>query len=419
LVIATAMLPAAAAQGEELHADVARLFDLGKNNTQAAIAAARDQNAQLKRTTPNDPRIDYAYGVVLLNQRRYREALPLISGYAEAQRSDLVASAVKARVLIENRRNADALSAAVAIAARFPNDRSAKTDDELHDVARLLGQLLGFLSVRSSAAEAEPRVQATNQILARLGEAHIAAFDEGRRQVTEQFDQLRQQRQTRLDQRAQDAADHKGQLEAAADQSREQAATNLKTLDASGEAWQEARRELTLLEQQAALLVRERYLLAAQVAALENQLTALVAPVSRTETRERVIGRNPTQERITQSTSQAINFDRYVQAQNVAYSLAVLKKQAFDMDRRLLSIQSRAAQVVGHGTRQMESLATSEAALREAKRRTASLETQARRLQARQSTPPRTVTAEMQQLSTYLPSAYDEESKRVLAWFDK
>ena len=418
LSIALAILPLAAARGAELRADVARLFELGKTNSPTAVAEAREHYLQVKRATPNDPRIDYAYGLVLLNQRRYREALPLISGYADEHPSDLRASGVKARALFENRRYADALSEAVAIASHFPADRSAKTDDALRDVARLLGKLIGFHSVGASTADADQRVKATNQILAKLGDANIAAFDEGRRQVAEQFELLRQDRQSRLDQRSQATADQQKKLTAATSESREQAASSLQTLDAGSEAWRDARREWTVLEQEIAQFARDRYRLAAQIASLEAQYAALQAPVSRAETREDVRGPNPTQETITQSTTTSINSGRYAEAINVAYWLAVYKKQAFDMDRRILSLQTRAAQVVGQGTRQMESLATGEAALREAKRRTASLETQARRLQARQ-TPPRLLTAEMQQLSTYLPLAYEKESQRVLAWFDK
>lgn len=419
IAIAAALLPSSLLRGAELRARVARLLDLRTENNQAAVAAARELYAQLKRAAPNDPRIDYAYGMVLMDQGRPREALPLISIYVDGEQDDLVPAVIKALSLMENRRYAEGLTEAVAVADRFPKSDGKSEDDEPAEVARLLGTLIGLHSVRSTAAETKARVQATNQILNRLGDAYIVRFDEGRRHIIDHFNELRQTRQSKLDHQFQAKADQQNQLAAAADRSRIDVATTQQDLDAGGEAVKNAQRELTLLDQQMSLLAQDRHRLGMQITTLECQIVSIVAPVSTTETRNFAFGTNPVLESVTQSTTRSVNAGRYFQAQGLAMSLAVLKKQAFDMDKRILSLRARAAQVAGEGHERLKSLATSEAGLRQAHKRTASLETQARRAKAKPSTPPRLLTAEMQRLSTYLPSLYEEESKRVLLWFDK
>src|SRR5580700_4407043 len=70
--------------GADLAKDTAKLFEFGTKNTPTAVAAAKSQFEQLKRIDPMDRRIDYAYGVALVNQHRYREALPLLSRYLDS-----------------------------------------------------------------------------------------------------------------------------------------------------------------------------------------------------------------------------------------------------------------------------------------------------------------------------------------------
>src|SRR5262245_49036160 len=64
--------------------EIAALFDLAETNTPTAVAAAKQQYERIKKQAGSDPKLDYAYGLTLLEQHRYRDALPLVSAYLEA-----------------------------------------------------------------------------------------------------------------------------------------------------------------------------------------------------------------------------------------------------------------------------------------------------------------------------------------------
>ena len=82
-------------RASELGNGISNLFERGAKNTPPAVAAAKSQYEKLKRSNAQDRRIDYAYGVVLVNQHKYRDALPLLSRYLETAKPELNAHRVK------------------------------------------------------------------------------------------------------------------------------------------------------------------------------------------------------------------------------------------------------------------------------------------------------------------------------------
>ena len=100
-------------------------------------------------------------------------------------------------------------------------------------------------------------------------------------------------------------------------------------------------------------------------------------------------------------------------------SLTALNKQAFDMDRQILALQNRAAVLTGKGQQEVQSLAARGAAVQQAAKHAKIIEKKLRREEA---APPKASTAaltsQMTSLSTYLPFPYEQEKKRVLAWFE-
>src|SRR5436190_23600068 len=85
LTASTAMcllfLESARAADSKTSQAVARLFGAGEKSTPPAITAARSQYDQLKRLRPKDARVDLAFGLVLVNQHKYRDGLALVCSY--------------------------------------------------------------------------------------------------------------------------------------------------------------------------------------------------------------------------------------------------------------------------------------------------------------------------------------------------
>jgi hypothetical protein len=404
----------AAPRASDLTGGVAKLFDLSAKNTPPAIAAARAQYEQLKRVAPNDSRIDYAYALVLLNQHKYRDALPLVSRYLETGNRDLDADCIKMWAEIQERRYGDVLDAASALSQRIA--KTGKSTDDALDAARFLGTVFGYLELaRPGVVNAELRMKRKNQVLARLGESHMPAFDEGRDAVAELLTDLQAARATELKQTA--AAVERRQTEAkgALDKGKSSIAAHQETMQSSAEQVRDAQREMNVLQTQLASLQNDRTRLAAQIITVQTQLTQLLTPQATTIDLTRPGDPNPVRADVTQS----ISFDRTVQATVLATTLAGLNKQAFNMDRQILALRARGAAVSGKGQQETERLAEEDEAARKAEKRVKTLEKQLGRTKA-PATPRITApTGAMAMLSTYAPLPFDKEKTRVLSWFAK
>ena len=134
-------------RASELNKRISKQFELGAKNTPPALAAAKSQYEQLKRFNPRDPRIDYAYGVVLVNQHKYRDALSLLSRYLETNEADLNANRVRIWAQLQDRRFADVLAAMVALSETFPRDPNAQVDPQFVETAHFMGIVFGYLEL--------------------------------------------------------------------------------------------------------------------------------------------------------------------------------------------------------------------------------------------------------------------------------
>jgi hypothetical protein len=151
--------------GSEVTDEVARLFDLGSKSTPSAVAAARVQYEELTRGKSPDPRLEYAYGFVLVNQHQYRDAVPLLTRYLETAKPDLTAYYVKMWDEIPIGDFANVLKQADALSQRFATSTTTQPEDRYRDAARHLGTVFGYLElVRPSAVDLQLRNQCKNQV---------------------------------------------------------------------------------------------------------------------------------------------------------------------------------------------------------------------------------------------------------------
>jgi hypothetical protein len=404
----------------ELRGDVSKLLALGEKHDAAAVAAARDRYALLKQSHPNDPRIDYAYGLVLLNQRDHARALPLIDRYVRSNGADLEAARVKLWAQLQNRHDEDVLAAAVGIAERLPKDAAGQDAAECAATAGFLGSVFGYLErARVAAVDRKLKSQRTNELLAALGDAYLPAFDEGRSRIADRLAEMRQKQQAAERERSLSAEKRQQQIDAALEEGEALIAEKRQAVDASSEGLQEARRRLSDVGRQLSALSEDRARVGGQILAAQAELTQIQSTTnSQTVTDPSVSDPNDKQ-RLRVDTALALPLNRNAQAQYLAAVLGVLNKKAFDLDRRIVALRAEAATAMVSGRQETRSLVASTGAIRKAEKRTAALEKAARRMDAKPSAPAGRLTVQMTRLSTYLPLPYAEESKRVLSWFEK
>lgn len=404
------------ARGGELSTALSSLFELGTEATTSAIASARNQYERLKRSYPEDRRIDYAYGVVLIGQHKYRDAVPLISGYLETGKSEPHAYCAKIWAQLQAREYGGLLNEAVTLSDRFPKGSRLHPEAAYHEAAEFLGAVFGYLELlRAGAVDPQLRLERKNRVLGRLGPAYTLAFDQGRASVGQQVAEFQAQREAEIREVTAKVEKRKDQAKSALDVDRNRLLAEEGTQQSSVEQLRNAQRQLNQIQRELSTLNQERIQVGARIALVQAQINAILVPTFRDDRT-----RFPTGAALILEYQPAKPYDpRVVQANALAVALAVLSKQAFEMDRWILEYQTRAAILNGKGEETTLTLAQSEADAMAIQKRSKSAEYQLKRLEKPARARSGVLSEKMAMLSTYAPFPYAQERQRVLGWFAK
>jgi len=415
---AFAIMPASQAPADTLRTEVARLLQQGAALTPASLAACREQYQEIKSSAPQNARVDYAWAVVLLQQRKYAEALPVLGTCIRANPAELDAACWYVWALVQSRRYDDEIAAMRHVGRRAAEEQLSPQDMRRR-AAHFLGQLFGYFElVKPGGARPEQVSKVKNELLAVLPSGLRDAIDEGRAEVAARFMSLKDDREAQLAARAAEAARRHEDAAKSLDDNRRTAADRQAELAESTEKILDVTREATVLQRQISSLSQDRLLLATQIMVAQSRLRELYGnreinidiPGIQNPT-----GRGPIVEE--RRTNTALDLDRAARAQQLSLALAALQKQVFDIDRKLISLGTRAEQLRGVGATQSNSAAQNEAELRKAAKRADNLEKQVLRIE-REKPPTFTLTTQMRSLSTYLPFPFEAEQARVLDRLD-
>jgi hypothetical protein len=390
--ILVGLLALSAPPDADLRAGASQLLELAEQRTTAATAAAAAEYEKLKRAAPADARIEYVGAIALLQQRKYATALPLVARYLAQHPDDQAALRTKIWVQLNDRRFDDAFAESVRLsqlAAKAP-------PEEAGTAARFLGTLYGYFElVRPDAAPAETVAKHRRVVLATLGEAHLAAFDEGRQVVVNSLAQLDEQKQQREEAAAAKRDDEQKQAAQELASQEQTIAASKMTIDTAGGELRDAQQKLAVLRAQLGSLANDRTQLEAQAASLQSQLLE--------------------QQKVLSSGRRNLGAEAI--ATRISVSLAALNKQLFDLDRKALALRNEAAQLGQKGQGESEAIARGETAVRQAEKKSAALERRMRQLAKAKPASTAALSVRRRSLATYLPFPYDDEKERVLAWF--
>jgi hypothetical protein len=176
---------AAQADDAAVKQGVARLFEVGAQNTVKARAAAEEHYNDLKNAAPTDVRITYAYALVQIKHHKYAEASKLLDEVVAARKTDRQAWKAKSWLSVITKNYAAALVDLDRLSQLLPADAAEGDEEEQHlELSRYLGRVFGFLEGPAADAVIDPqREAARKKILARLTEPRQLAFEEGRSRV--------------------------------------------------------------------------------------------------------------------------------------------------------------------------------------------------------------------------------------------
>jgi len=411
--LTAALAGALQAGGPPLQAGIARLLDPDLGETTSANSAAREQYELLKKRYPNDRRIDYACALTLISERKYRDAVPLISRYLEGGHGEPHAYCAKIWALLQDRRHADALDEAVALSARFPRGPSSP-EGRYYEAAEFIGTVFAYIELaRPNAVENARRLESKNRVLANLGKTYAPAFDQARGAVVGQLAEIQSKHKAVQDEIAAKSEKRKDQVKSALDANRERLRMAEESMQASTEQLRDAQRELAQIRQELSTLNQDRTKVGAQMVVLQAQMSLLLQ--SNTVDDRTDLSRPTVQTTYVQPNSQV----SLLKATAISVALAGLSKQALGMDRRILGYQARIAELTGKGERQMQMFAESDADVRETQESTKRAEYQLSRRAKSAAANSGVLSEKIANFSTYSPFPTSQERKRVLGWFAK
>jgi hypothetical protein len=181
---------ASAADEAAVRAEIAKLLEVGWDATPNGRTEAKEQYAKVKRLAGDSPVALRASLVVLLQQRRYDEAIQRTDELLEADANDLTGLRAKVWLTALVKNYPAAMLAADKLSQRLADDPPRAEDEQaVHDEQiAFLGRIFGFLG--GPAAESvsqEDRKNFERQILERITPPRRPVFEEARDGVVAKF----------------------------------------------------------------------------------------------------------------------------------------------------------------------------------------------------------------------------------------
>jgi septal ring factor EnvC (AmiA/AmiB activator) len=258
-------------------------------------------------------------------------------------------------------------------------------------------------------------------VLENLSDRYTPFFDAGRAAVAERLAALKSDNKLFQERKAASNKERQERDEAALDGQHGEIATTEEAMQSHLELLRDTQRESNVTKLQLDALRSDRTRLSAQIVTVQAQIDALQPPA------QIVVNVSPNGSATAVNTSpigprardRLLTNPQYSQIFALSMYLGRLNKQAFDMDRRLLSLQQRSAELSDRSLRDADELDRHDAAVQKTAKRAKALEKKINRESAAPKASTPALNSQMTALSTYLPFPYEQERKRVLAWFEK
>ena len=398
--------------------EILRLLATGEKITPSAVADAKALYEKLRADSRGDQKVELAYGAVLVQQRRYREARKQLARYLDANPEDDQARLLKIRAALGDHRPAEVFDDADGLASRLAAPSGKIPNDERNEWARQLGVVFGYLELaHPDQTQAERRLASRNRLLKALDKEESTTFDAGRTETAELVAKLDAELEAER-RRIERFEKHEAEvIQSALDNAKEKLVDQNDVVQSSQDAASEAEREAGVLAMQLANLRDDRARVGARFAALQAQIQSLTTSTYSYTDQTTPGSRNPIGTSTTTSTT--VPVDRMIQANALAFQLAAVNKQAIDMDRKIFALQNRLAEVAEEHAKNKKNLADTDAEGRELERKAKIAEKKLKRKPRTSNARITALRAELANFSTYLPFDFEAEKQRVLKMFDQ
>jgi hypothetical protein len=414
LLAVSPVVPLPGAEDTTRRRQVLSLLETCWETGEAAEAIANEKRAALARQGAFDGRASYAWGLVLLRQRRYEEALAAFDQAALGEQERVAALRARAWVALLLKNYGVALTTAERLGDTLggATTEGDKNPEEADDAARFLGSVFGYLEGPLGDVPAAGSQAATEQrVLARLSDSQRAVFDEAKQAVLEKFASLATEQADTREQALADAEAEKQQTLADIEQRRTKmaaAAQDLQerrvqlqselndTLTEIGRADRPLLAELNRLEARAAQVEGDLALLSTDLLRLESLLVREEDPLRRDDLRREI-------DRVS------------VLANRRDADLSFLQRQAGGIQSQRGELAARQVKAQRDFGGQVQSIDRQFQAMRGEERKLAGAEKKATKPSTGRSVKSNAIGASAKAFKTYEPFLIEQERERLLA----
>ena len=416
LASAVAMVASVASADESEEAGaaaIARLLEIGWDASPSARKAADQQTYEVARLVGRDPRALTASWLVLLQQRRYDEAVQRLDTLLAIVPDDLQALRAKAwcQTLLKNYEGA-MLTASTLSELLAAKPAETKEDAAEHtELIGFLGRLLGFLA--GPAAEAvnqDARKSLEREIVGRLGESQKTIFEDARNGVMAKFIETTDATVEERERVVEEAAAEKAKTLEEIAAEREEALARRAVLDERKNKLQgELRDELAEVQKEDQPLVQELAVLQARADALSRELVNYLNQMERLE-RQAATSRDPNVQR--RLYAEADRWD--AAASRVDADLQTVRQFAQGVQGQRAVLARRVAQAQANAAGQIKRIDSELAEMAKREKRNEGIEKRLNRQTAGPSSRTRALSAAASALSTYDQLPLEEAKAKLL-----
>ncbi|MCA9161555.1 MAG: hypothetical protein KDA62_01200, partial [Planctomycetales bacterium] len=407
-------LPVHAASPEETLRATQAMLDASESALTAARRQVDEQYEQLQQLSPGDRDVRYAYVVATINQRRYREADPLLKELVALEPTNLDVLRTRVWLTTMLRDYGATLVQLEQLSAAMAEQEGLDTETA-ETTARFLGRVIAFLegpANDASATAANPRLvaNAKRDLLDRLTESQRTAFDEAFDAVTNRYLDLTESKEA-SQQRAVAAAreDRENRLDQVAEQ-RERIGDEREDLrDQQERLRSEMTDQLAELTKTDQPLATQQARLQTQMVAMQRDLAAIDLELSRLgrriDTEEDPFLRDALRREAARLAAVARRYA--VDLSGLDRQVAVVTAQRLELQRQRIELQRTIGGQLNQTAAELDKLAKNE-------KQADAIERRARRPLNATSNQARSLSAVASAFITYEPFPFQQERQRVL-----
>lgn len=389
---------------------IRELFDAGLNAESDGLKTAEQRFRTAKVITDQDPRLCYAYGLVLLKRAKTDEALLQLEAASKIPAyAYLPAWQVMVRTCIARREFMTGLGKLVQLARAVERSQTAWPDEGAKtNCAAWIGRMIGFLQrpANLSNRDIDAVARHETQIRELLSEKYRTAFDRGKAGIRAEYEQQllasSQKREQTVKQKQEDNQRQSEQLVESQGQVQEQK----EQLKMTEEKWKEwVDKETEAYDKQLRALETTFNTLSGQAEGLTSDISLLNGQIATLE----LAGANPTRGQLSQKIAERNNLQSRWDALDL--QATGIKNQALALMAKRANAVSTYQQATGKLIQSNDTLKKWDKALN---RKQKALEKSAKP-SASKTPVEKAADARTRSLATWFPLNFDEEKDRVLA----